>query len=48
MAKKLSKGTLRFIIVAAALAVIGFIGFRYWTAKKTALPNGIVSGNGRL
>jgi HlyD family secretion protein len=48
MAKKLSKGTLRFVIVAGALAVIGFIGFRYWKAKQTALPNGIVSGNGRL
>jgi HlyD family secretion protein len=48
MAKKLSKGTLRFIVVSAALVVIGFIGFRYWQAKKTALPKGIVSGNGRL
>jgi HlyD family secretion protein len=46
--KKPSKQTLRFIVVSVALAIIGFIGFRYWKAKKTALPDGIVSGNGRL
>jgi HlyD family secretion protein len=46
--KKPSKQTLRFLVVAAALVIIGFIGFRYWKAKKTALPDGIVSGNGRL
>jgi HlyD family secretion protein len=48
MIKKLSKQTLRFVIVAGALAIIGIIGFFYWKAKKNALPDGIVSGNGRL
>jgi HlyD family secretion protein len=28
--------------------VVAFLGFKYWKAKKTALPEGIVSGNGRL
>jgi HlyD family secretion protein len=48
MAKKLSKRTLWIVIASAVVVVIAFIGFRYWKAKKNALPEGIVSGNGRL
>lgn len=48
MVKKLSKRTLKWIAVAAVVAIAAFIGFRYWKAKQTALPEGIVSGNGRV
>ena len=43
------KSWLKWVAVAvAALALIGFLGFRYWTARQNALPDGIASGNGRL
>jgi len=45
---KISKSTVRWIIAGVAVVVVGFIGFRYWQASKTALPEGIVSGNGRI
>jgi HlyD family secretion protein len=50
MAKKLSKRGLKWIVIAgaAAVIVIGIIGFRYWKNKKNELPAGIVSGNGRI
>jgi HlyD family secretion protein len=47
MAFKISKRALGWII-AAVVAVALFIGFRYWKAKKDALPEGIASGNGRI
>jgi HlyD family secretion protein len=31
-----------------AVLVIAFIGFKVWQHQKTALPEGIVSGNGRI
>ncbi|RKH52139.1 HlyD family efflux transporter periplasmic adaptor subunit [Corallococcus sp. AB049A] len=42
------KGKTKWIIGLVALAVVAFIGFRYWKGKKSALPEGIVSGNGRI
>ncbi len=48
MAMKLTKKSLIWIIVIVVAAVGAFIGFRYWQQSKTALPKGIVSGNGRL
>jgi len=45
---KSKKSRRRIILLVAAVAVVGFFGFRYWKAKKTALPDGIVSGNGRI
>jgi HlyD family secretion protein len=30
------------------LAVVGFFGYRWWHARKYALPKGIASGNGRI
>jgi len=45
---KISKSTVKWIIAVVAVVVVGFIGFRYWQAKQTALPEGIVSGNGRI
>jgi HlyD family secretion protein len=38
-------------IAIAALVVVaagGFLGYRYWQAKKTAVPEGIAYGNGRI
>ena len=48
MSKKISKRALTWIIASAAVLAALFIGFKYWKAKKSALPEGIVSGNGRL
>ena len=48
MEKTKKKQALRWILPLAAVLVIGFIGFRYWKGKQNALPDGIVSGNGRL
>jgi HlyD family secretion protein len=48
MSKKISKRGLKWIIVSVAVALAAFIGFRYWQKSKTALPEGIASGNGRL
>jgi HlyD family secretion protein len=49
MAKKLAKRTLiKWGVAVLAIATVAFIGFRYWSAKRSALPEGIVSGNGRL
>ena len=46
---KAPNSSLKWIAVAVAvLALIGFLGFRYWTARQSALPEGIASGNGRL
>ncbi|HEX4802694.1 MAG TPA: HlyD family efflux transporter periplasmic adaptor subunit [Myxococcaceae bacterium] len=45
---KISTSTVKWIIAAVAVVVVAFIGFRYWQAKQTALPEGIVSGNGRI
>jgi HlyD family secretion protein len=48
MAKKISKRTLRWIIASVAVVAVLFIGFRIWKGKQSALPEGIVAGNGRL
>jgi HlyD family secretion protein len=37
-----------WILIGAALAVVGFFGYRYWKSQQSALPAGIASGNGRL
>jgi HlyD family secretion protein len=48
MPNKISKKALKWIIGAIAVLVVAFIGFRYWKGKQSALPEGIVSGNGRV
>jgi HlyD family secretion protein len=45
---KISKKSLKWIIPLVVVGVAAFLGFRYWKAKQAALPEGIVSGNGRL
>ena len=42
------KGKFKWVIGLVALAIAAFIGFKYWKGKKSALPEGIVSGNGRI
>jgi HlyD family secretion protein len=40
--------TITLLIVAAVIGIGGYFGYQYWLGKKTALPPGIASGNGRL
>ncbi|MDR3534282.1 MAG: HlyD family efflux transporter periplasmic adaptor subunit [Rhodopila sp.] len=44
----MQKKSLRWIIVAAVVGVAGFFGYQYWQQMKSALPEGIASGNGRI
>jgi HlyD family secretion protein len=48
MAKKVSKRKLIWIGAGALVAIALFIGFRVWMKQKSKLPEGIVSGNGRI
>jgi HlyD family secretion protein len=48
MPKKPSKRTLIWIGAAALVAIGLFIGVKLWVKQKTKLPEGIVSGNGRI
>jgi HlyD family secretion protein len=44
-----TKKSRRWTIAVAAVALIGlFFGYRYWKAKRNALPEGIAAGNGRI
>jgi HlyD family secretion protein len=45
MARKFSK---KWIVIAIALVVGGILGYKYWRSRQSALPTGIVSGNGRI
>jgi HlyD family secretion protein len=45
MAKTPSK---TWIIIAAVVVVGGVVGYQYWKSMQSALPPGIVSGNGRI
>ncbi len=38
----------RILVVVAILVVAGLLGYKYWRARQSSLPAGIVSGNGRL
>ncbi len=38
----------RIVVVAAVVVVAALLGFKYWRARQSALPKGIVSGNGRI
>jgi len=38
----------KWTIGVLVLLVAGFFGFRYWRAKKSALPKAFASGNGRI
>jgi HlyD family secretion protein len=45
MASKFSK---KWIVIAIVLLVGGVLGYKYWKSTQSALPAGIVSGNGRI
>lgn len=45
MAHKSSK---KWILIAIVLVVGGIFGYRHWKSSQSALPAGIVSGNGRI
>jgi len=45
MAGKFSK---KWIVIPIVLVVGGILGYQYWKSKQSALPTGIVSGNGRI
>jgi len=42
------KSWMRIVVVAAVVVVAALLGFKYWRARQSALPKGIVSGNGRI
>jgi HlyD family secretion protein len=44
----MSKKTLKLIIILIAVAVVAFLGYKFWKSKQSALPKGFASGNGRL
>jgi HlyD family secretion protein len=47
--KLVSKKSRTWIIgLLAVVIVAGFFGYRHWKAKRSALPPGIASGNGRI
>lgn len=48
MAKWTKKRTLKWILPAIGVLVIGVLGWKYWQKRKNALPEGIASGNGRI
>ena len=49
MAKTTSKRLLKWIILlVVVVGAAALIGYQYWQRRKSALPAGIVSGNGRL
>ncbi|MFT3922209.1 MAG: HlyD family efflux transporter periplasmic adaptor subunit [Myxococcales bacterium] len=48
MPAKLSKSTLRHILITVAVLGASLAAFLYWRSKRDALPEGIMSGNGRL
>jgi HlyD family secretion protein len=45
---KISKGSLKWIIAGAVVLVAVLLGFKYFKSRQNRLPEGIVSGNGRL
>lgn len=48
MAKRFSKRVIKWIAVGVGVVVIALLGLRYFQARKERLPEGIVSGNGRV
>src|SRR6188508_1339744 len=48
MSGMMSKPGFKWALAGLAVVVIGLVGFRYWKSRQTALPEGIVAGNGRF
>jgi HlyD family secretion protein len=45
---KISKSAVRWIIALIVVAAAGLLGFQYWKARQSAVPEGIAFGNGRI
>ncbi|HTF68134.1 MAG TPA: efflux RND transporter periplasmic adaptor subunit [Edaphobacter sp.] len=45
MASKISK---KWIIISVVIVAVGILAYKYWMSKRSGLPAGIVSGNGRI
>src|SRR5215831_7560404 len=43
-----SKSSKKWIIIAIVVVIAGILGYKYWMSKQSELPEGIVSGNGRI
>jgi HlyD family secretion protein len=44
----MGKFSKKWIIIAVVLVVAAILGYKYWKSTQSALPEGIVSGNGRI
>ena len=44
----MAKFSKKWIVIAIVLVVAGVLGYKYWKSRQSALPAGIVSGNGRI
>jgi HlyD family secretion protein len=38
----------KWILVVIGIAIVGFLGFKFWQSKRFAVPDGIAYGNGRI
>src|SRR5215469_6878137 len=43
-----AKFSKKWIVIAVVVVVGGILAYKYWKSTQSALPAGIVSGNGRL
>ncbi|MFA7255743.1 MAG: efflux RND transporter periplasmic adaptor subunit [Candidatus Omnitrophota bacterium] len=48
MPKMISPKFLKLIILLLAVVAVAFFGYQYWKGKRSELPKGIASGNGRI
>src|SRR5947209_6246043 len=48
MVKKPGKRRLKWILAGVGVAIVAFIGVKFMIKRHNALPEGIVSGNGRI
>jgi HlyD family secretion protein len=46
--KPSKKKAITWGVAVVAVALVAFLGFRYWKGRQSVLPEGIVSGNGRV
>jgi HlyD family secretion protein len=49
MSRTISKRAVKWVVLGViAVVAVAVVGVRYWKARRAALPEGIVSGNGRI
>lgn len=48
MNKIFKRPAFKWIAIALVILIITILGLRFWNARRNALPEGIVSGNGRI